>query len=123
MPQEAIITIAAVMGGLVVILGGIMSIYKVARRIDEALAVDDLGRTVSDRMSRVEYQLYRNGGSSLADEVSETHRIATETATQVQIMKDILLSLIGQAPESAPARRRKPRAATSFALKTFDKED
>ena len=123
MPQEAIITIAAVIGGLIVIFGGIMSIYKVARRIDEALAVDDLGRTVSDRMSRVEYQLYRNGGSSLADEVSETHRIATETATQVQIMKDILLSLIGQAPESAPARRRKPRAAAGFALKTFDKED
>lgn len=123
MPQEAIITIAAVLGGLIVIFGGIMSIYKVARRIDEALAVDDLGRTVSDRMSRVEYQLYRNGGSSLADEVGETHRIATETATEVRIMKDILLTLIGQAPESAQARRRKPRAATSFALKTFDKED
>ena len=81
MPQEAIYTLAAVIAGLAVIFGGIISIYKIARRIDEALAVDDLGRTVSDRMSRVEYQLYRNGGSSLADEVSETHRIATETAT------------------------------------------
>lgn len=123
MPQEVIITIAAVIGGLIVIFGAIVSIYKVARRIDEALAVDDLGRTVSDRLSRVEYQLYRNGGSSLADEVGETHRIAIETATQVQIMKDILLTLIGQVPESAPVKRRKPRAATSFALKTFDKED
>ena len=123
MPQEAIITIAAVMGGIAVIFGGIVSIYRIATRIDQALAVDEEGRTISDRMSRVEHQLWKNGGDSLADEVSETHRIATETATQVQIMKDILLTLIGQAPESAPARRRKPRAATSFALKTFDKED
>ena len=123
MPQEAIITIAAVMGGIAVIFGGIVSIYRIATRIDQALAVDEEGRTISDRMSRVEHQLWKNGGDSLADEVGETHRIASETATQVQIMKDILLTLIGQAPESAPARRRKPRAATSFALKTFDKED
>jgi hypothetical protein len=123
MPQEAIITIAAVMGGLAVILGGIVSIYRIATRIDQALALDEEGRTVSERMSRVEHQLWKNGGDSLADEVGLTHQIAVETATEVRLMKDILLTLIGQVPESAPARRRKPRAATSFALKTFDKED
>jgi hypothetical protein len=123
MPQEAIITIAAIMGGIAVIFGGIVSIYRIATRIDQALAVDQEGRTISDRMSRVEHQLWKNGGDSLADEVGETHRIASETATEVRLMKDILLTLIGQAPESAPARRRKPRTATSFALKTFDKED
>jgi hypothetical protein len=35
-------------------------------------------------------------------------------------MKDILLTLIGQAP-AAPARSRKSKAA--FALKTFDKDE
>jgi hypothetical protein len=123
MPQEAVYTLAAVIAGLAVIFGGIMSIYKIARRIDEALAVDDLGRTISDRMSRVEYQLWKNGGSSLADEVGETHRIANETATEVRIMKDILLTLIGQAPSTQPARKRKPRAAAAFGLQTFDKDE
>jgi hypothetical protein len=120
MPQEAILTVAALMGGLAVIIGGIVSIYRVATRIDQALAIDEEGRTISDRMSRVEHQLWKNGGDSLADEVGETHRIARETATEVRLMKDILLTLIGQAP-AAPARSRKSKAA--FALKTFDKDE
>lgn len=123
MPQEAIMTIAVVMGGLAVILGGILSIYRIASRIDQALAVDSEGRSVSERMSRVEHQLWKNGGDSLADEVGLTHQIAIETATELRIMKDILLTLIGHAPTVEPVKKRKSRTATSFALKTFDKED
>ena len=123
MPQEAIITIAAVMGGLAVILGGIVSIYRIATRIDQALALDEEGRTVSDRMSRVEHQLWKNGGDSLADEVGETHRIASETATEVRLMKDILLTLIGQPQEAPRPRARKPRTATAFGLQTFSKDE
>lgn len=123
MPQEAIMTIAVVMGGLAVILGGILSIYRIASRIDQALAVDSEGRSVSERMSRVEHQLWKNGGDSLADEVGLTHQIAIETATELRIMKDILLTLIGHTPAVEPVKKRRSRAATSFALKTFDKED
>lgn len=123
MPQEAILTLAGIIGGLAVIIGGIVSIYKIARRIDQALAVDTDGRTISDRMSRVEHQLWKNGGDSLADEVGETHRIAQETATEVRLMKDILLTLIGQAPEAPRPRARKPRAAAAFGLQTFDKDE
>lgn len=123
MPQEAIMTIAVVMGGLAVILGGMLSIYRIASRIDQALAVDSEGRSVSERMSRVEHQLWKNGGDSLADEVGLTHQIAIETATELRIMKDILLTLIGHAPAVEPVKKRRSRATTSFALKTFDKED
>ena len=120
MPSEILLTIAGVIGALAVIGGGVISIYRIATRIDQALAVDEEGRTISDRMSRVEHQLWKNGGDSLADEVGETHRIARETATELRLMKDILLTLIGQAP-AAPARSRKSKAA--FTLKTFDKDE
>jgi hypothetical protein len=74
-------------------------------------------------MSRVEHQLWKNGGDSLADEVGETHRIASETATEVRLMKDILLTLIGQPQEASRPRARKPRTATAFGLQTFNKDE
>jgi hypothetical protein len=123
MPQEAVLTLAGIIGGLAVILGGIISIYKIARRIDQALAVDEEGRTISDRMSRVEHQLWKNGGDSLADEVGLTHKIASETAAEVRLMKDILLTMIGQPQEAPRPRARKARTATAFGLQTFNKDE
>ena len=122
MPQEAILSIAGIITGLTVIFGALLAMYKIIKRLDQALAVDGEGRTISDRMSRVEHQLWKNGGDSLADEVGETHRIASETATEVRMMKDILLTLIGQAPatESKPKPRRRGSAAPAFGLQTFD---
>lgn len=122
MPQEAILSIAGIITGLTVIFGALLAMYKIIKRLDQALAVDGEGRTISDRMSRVEHQLWKNGGDSLADEVGETHRIASETATEVRMMKDILLTLIGQASAAEPKAkpRRRGSAAPAFGLQTFD---
>jgi hypothetical protein len=120
MPQEAIITLAAIIGGLGVILGGIIAVYKIARRLDDALAVDENGRSISERISRVEHQVWENGGESLKDKVNEMCEQAGKTATEVTFIKEILLTVIGQAPEAPRPRARKKAAGVAFGLSTFD---
>lgn len=122
MPQEAILSIAGIIAGLGIIFGALISIYKIIKRLDQALAVDSEGRTVSDRMTRVEHQLWKNGGDSLADEVGEVHKIARDTATEVGMMKEILLTLIGQnaAPAPAPKPRRRSNPTPAFGLQKWD---
>lgn len=114
MPQEAIATIAGIAGGLTAIFALLYTIYKIARRLDDAVGVDKQGRTISERLDRVEHQLWRNGGDSLADHVSNVMSQSKETATEVRLMKDILLQLIGQTPGGNEAIRSSP----SFGLKT-----
>jgi hypothetical protein len=120
MPQEAIITLAAIIGGLGVILGGIIAVYKIARRLDDALAVDENGRTISERISRVEHQVWENGGESLKDKVNEMCEQTGKTATEVTFIKEILLTVIGQAPEAPRSRARKKATGLAFGLSTFD---
>lgn len=109
MASEAIISIASLLGALVAIFGVLYTIYKIARRLDDAVGVDDEGRTISQRLERVEHQLWENGGDSLADRVNEIGKESRETHTQVILMKEILLSLVG---------RRGYDAGPSFGLQT-----
>ena len=72
---EQIISIAALLLAITTISIFTFRVYKIARRIDDTLGVDKEGRTISDRLSRVEYQLFPNGGTSLNDKIN---RIETE---------------------------------------------
>lgn len=85
MAQELILTIAALITASGVIIGALIAIYKVARRIGDAIGVDGSGRTLSERLDRVEHQLWENGGSSLADRVNtiEAHTIATNAKLDI----------------------------------------
>lgn len=83
-----------------------MAMYKVAKRIESAIGVDEKGRTLSERMDKVEYQLWENGGSSLADRVNRVDANSKESAAEVRIIKsevtfikDVMLQLIAM-PES-----------------------
>ena len=76
------------------ILGGLISIYRLARRIDSAIGTDHDGRTLADRMSRVEHQLWRNGGDSLADKVHDLESLATETRGEMTVIREMLGLLI-----------------------------
>lgn len=96
MEPNIIISIAAVLGGLVTISGVLLAVYKIARKIDDAIGVDEKGRTLSDRLGRVEHQLWPNGGSSLADQVHKIDASMTKTGAEVEIIKDFLMS--GQLP-------------------------
>ena len=106
--------VVAFIGGTSVVGGVLYTLYKVLRRIDAAIGVDEKGRTISDRMDRVEYQLWENGGESLKDQVNKIERHALQTATEVGIIKEIMLQAvsIGDTPAPAPkTRKKKPKAA------------
>jgi hypothetical protein len=105
--------IAAFIGGAAVISGFVYSMYKVAKRVEDAIGSDEKGRTISDRMDRVEYQLWENGGESLADRVNEIDKNARETAVEVRFIKEILIQNMGgiAAEPSSRQRRRKKSVA------------
>lgn len=93
-PQDLIIMIASITGGLTVISGFLYAIYRIARRLDDAVGVDAQGRTIADRLSRVEHQLWKNGGDSLADHVEELRTSSTETTTELRLLKDMMLRML-----------------------------
>lgn len=92
MPFEAIFTISAVITALGVIITAVVAIYRLARKIGDAIGVNDEGKTLAERMARVEHQVWPNGGSSLADQVKQASDIAKETAVEVKFIKQMLLS-------------------------------
>jgi hypothetical protein len=92
--QQLFGTIAAIVACVTALSGILYSIYRVARRLDSAIGVDSKGRTISERLDRVEHQLWRNGGDSLADHVEEVRMQAKQTTAEIGIMKDLLLRMI-----------------------------
>ena len=82
-------------------------IYKIARRIEQAVGVDDKGRTLSERVGRIEYQLWENGGESLKDQVNAMEILARQTSVEVSFIKEIILS--ATTLEAEPLKAVKPR--------------
>ena len=91
MSQELILSIAAAITAVGVILGSLVAIYRVARRIGDAIGVDRNGRTLSERLDRVEHQLWENGGSSLADRVNSIEAHAIKTSAEIDLIKKFVL--------------------------------
>jgi hypothetical protein len=77
------------------------SVYKIAKRIDAAIGVDDEGRTLSNRMDKVEYQLWPNGGQSLADRVNSIDKTNNHMMTEVQIIKELVLGMIDTSQQAS----------------------
>lgn len=69
-------------------------IYKIAKRLEGSVGVDSQGRTLSERMSRVEHQLWPNGGDSLADQVHNIDSCARDTSVEVRLIRDLLVSIV-----------------------------
>lgn len=103
-----IAAVVGIVGGTGFLMGALYKIYKVAHRVDAAIGTDEQGRTMSDRMNRVEYQLWENGGGSLKDQMNETTDLSRQTATEVQLLKEILLQFIGA--QEKPKRSKKSAA-------------
>jgi len=70
------------------------SIYKIAKRVDQAIGVDGEGKTLSDRMSKVEHQLWENGGSSLKDQVNDVQKCQTEINAKMGVIEGLLLAMV-----------------------------
>jgi hypothetical protein len=84
-----------------VILGGMYVVYRMMRRVEGAIGIDKQGRSIADRMDRVEHQLWPNGGSSLADKVNsmgnsmnELDACSRETSAKVELIREMLVAII-----------------------------
>ena len=104
---------AAFIGGVVGICGFIYTIYKIATRVEAAIGTDEQGRTISDRMDRVEYQLWENGGESLADRVNEIDKHARETAVEVRFIKEILIHNLGNLTADTTRKQRRSQKSAA----------
>lgn len=86
--------IVGITGAISALCVFLYSVYKIAKRIDAAIGVDEEGRTLSNRMDKVEYQLWPNGGQSLADRVNSIDKTNNQMMTEVQIIKELVLGMI-----------------------------
>jgi hypothetical protein len=97
-------------GGAVTITGALYAIYKIAKRLEDAIGTDSKGRTISERLDRVEHQLWENGGSSLADRVNTIEEHAIKTSTELEIIKNFLIPT--QTSTIQPARKTRAKKAS-----------
>lgn len=75
--------------------------YATARKFERILGKDNKGRTIADRLDRVEHQLFPNGGSSLADKVNclsddqaEIKQDVKQITGELKVVHDVLVAYI-----------------------------
>ena len=116
MTIELIMAVTASISAFGVLAGVVVAIYRVAKKINDAVGVDSQGRTISDRLDRVEHQLWENGGSSLADRVNNIEKHVVKVSTEIEFIKDLTMGMhaaqgaqIAQVvePIEKPIRRRR----------------
>lgn len=100
MTSELLLAISATITAFGVLIGSLAAIYRLAKRIDGALGLDKEGRTVADRLERVEYQLWENSGSSLADRVNNIEKHVVKVSTEIEFIKDVTMGI--QTSNSVP---------------------
>ena len=100
-----------VIGAITAVGSFFYAMYRIARRIDNAIGVDSQGRTLSERMDKVEYQLWPNNGSSLADKVDRLDKNMTENNSEVRIVKELVMIMVQSHQEAA---EKKPRSKKSL---------
>ena len=91
---ELILAIAGILAALGTIFGAFRWIYKTANRIENNLGVDKDGRSVAERMARVEHQVFPNGGGSLSDQVREVAEAVIEIKAKTDIIEQLLVNMV-----------------------------
>ena len=94
-PAESVIMVGAVVAALTAIGIFVMKVYRLLKRIDGVLGVDKQGRTISDRLERVEHQLFPNGGSSLTDKINRIEKEQNVLFAQMETLRAMILNMIG----------------------------
>lgn len=108
-------TIVLIFGGTATIIAALVAVYKIAKRVEQAIGTDSKGRTISERLDRVEHQLWENGGSSLADRVNKIEACSIETSTQVKFIKELIITNSTVQPIITPKTAKKPRISKKSA--------
>lgn len=94
-PAETVIMVGAVVAAVTGMGIFAMKVWKILKRIDGVLGVDRQGRTISERLDRVEHQLFPNGGSSLSDKIGKIEREQGSLQAQIHSLHAMLLGLLG----------------------------
>jgi hypothetical protein len=97
-----------ILGAITAVGSFFYAMYKIARRIDNAIGVDSEGRTLSERMDKVEYQLWPNNGSSLADKVDRVEKTSSENVTELRIIKELVMIMV-QSHQEAIEKKARPK--------------
>ena len=108
-PEQTFLSIAALAGGAAAIAAALYAVYRIARRIDDTLGLKD-GKTLADRLDRVEHQLWENGGTSLADRVNSIEKHAIKTTAELEIIKNYLIP--AQAPAAETPKKSRIKKAS-----------
>ncbi len=81
--------------------GAALAVYTIVRRFEKLLGKDRQGRTIVERLERVENQLYPNGGSSIVDKVDYIRRDQNKMKQQIsgvagelKVIKDIVTVIV-----------------------------
>lgn len=93
MTAELVMAVSAAISAFAVLIAAIVGIYRTAKKIGQVLGTDSQGRTISDRLDRVEHQLWENGGSSLADRVNNIEKHVVKVSTEIEFIKDLTMGL------------------------------
>jgi hypothetical protein len=109
MTFDIVFTTSAAITAIGVIVGGIIAIYRVAQKIQKSIGLDAKGRTISERLDRVEHQLWENGGSSLADRVNSIETNVIKTTAEMELIKDFVIG--SKANDPIPAKRTRLKKA------------
>lgn len=78
-----------------------MKTYRIIKRIDTVLGVDRQGRTISDRLDRVEHHLFPNGGSSLTDKINRIEFEQREMKGQMDAVETVLAAHVRRDTDGA----------------------
>ncbi len=93
MTAELVMAISAAISAFGILTATAVAIYRTAKKIGDMLGTDLQGRTISDRLDRVEHQLWENGGSSLADRVNNIEKHVVKVSTEIEFIKDLTMGL------------------------------
>jgi hypothetical protein len=58
--------------------------YGIAKRLDQLIGKDREGRTIVERLKRVEIQIFPNGGTSMADKVNDLYENQAELRADIK---------------------------------------
>jgi hypothetical protein len=94
MPWEAVITVGAVFGALAIISTVLTKVYRIIKRIDDAVAVDDQGRTIGQRLASVERQLTMPDGRSITEKINAIEREQVSLQAQFGTLQRLIAQLL-----------------------------
>jgi hypothetical protein len=89
-PAEWLLLAAALTTAVGVLVAAALHIYRIMHRIDQALGVDERGRTVSQRLAAIEHQVWPNSGESMFDRVRQLEGSQLELRAEVRVVRDLL---------------------------------